>query len=268
MAALQRWSFLYRILVGTTLRTRLAYKWNFAVGLLLQMALNFSELAAILLIIQRVHNIGGWDAYGLMILFGLMSASSGIYHIFASELNSFDKYLVDGQFDAILTRPAPTLLTIAARSVDLEHSAIFLQGVGVLAFVYIKKTAQLHFGVNTIVEMAVGIICGAFIWFSIVTATATLGFWTTQVDNLQPVLLYGPETASAYPLTIYPKAIQLVFYSILPTAFGAFIPASVILHKGVGDIALVYCGLVSLIAFAVAVWFWNFGVRHYTSTGT
>lgn len=262
------WLRMYWVLVGSSLRAKLAYRLNFTLSLCFQIILNLSELAAVLLIVNRVHDIVGWTVDDLVFLYGLVATSGGVYRIFASELNDFDKYLVDGQFDAILVRPAPTLLTLVSRSVDVEHAGQFIQGIIVLLVSMARLSHRIGMKPVSILEVMVGVACGSVIWFAIVLFTATLGFWTTRVNDLQPVLMYGPEAASNYPLSIYPRLIRSVFYSVLPIAFGSYIPASIVLHKGVPPTALVGCAVVSVTAVCVSVGFWNIGIRHYTSTGT
>jgi ABC-2 type transport system permease protein len=262
------WFAIYRRLVVSSVKSRLVYRWNFGVSLILQTLAGFGELAALLLIVRRVHGVAGWSADELIFLFGLLTTSRAFYKLFASELSNFDKYLVNGEFDAVLTRPVPSLLAIAARSIDIEQLALFIQGIIVLIWGYVRLSPKLHFTGWTVCETVIGVLCGTMIWFAVVTAIASIGFWTTRVDELQPVLLYGPQTAMNYPLDIYPKFIQAIFLSILPVAFGTYIPASVILNKGLPPIWLCYSLVVSILSISAALVLWNLGVRRYTSTGT
>lgn len=262
------WLSSYRVLVMASLKARAAYRFNYVLSITMQMLLSFAELAVVLLIVHRVHTIGGWNADDITFLFGLVVFSSGVYRIFASEFHDFDKYLVNGEFDAVLTRPAPTLLTLMARSIDVEHSGRLIQGLVVLVVEFVRLGPQLHFGFMTILLVAYAIVCGSVIWVAMVIAVATIGFWTTRIDDLQPVFLYGPETAVSYPLTIYPRAIAALFYSIMPVGFGSFVPAAILLRKGMSPALWPVCGGIAVCAIALATLFWGVGVRRYTSSGS
>lgn len=262
------WLQLYGILVRSNLKARSAYRFNYVSSILMQMLLSLSEFAMVLLIVHRVHGLAGWNADDITLLFGLVVFSSGIYRMFASDLHDFDKYLVNGEFDSVLTRPAPALLTIMARSIDIEHVGRLLEGGALLILEFIRLGPKLGFNGWTVMELMYAIVCGAIIWLAMVIAVATLGFWTTRIDELQPVFLYGPETATSYPLSIYPPAIQAVFYSVMPVGFGSFIPASLILRKGLSPVLWPVTGAVTLVSIGLAVLFWSLGVRRYTSTGT
>lgn len=259
---------MYAIVAASSLRSRAAYRWNFILSLFFQMLMYTGDVAALLLIVGKVRGIGGWGTYDILFLSGLVFASSGVYRVLGSELHDFDKYLVNGEFDGVLIRPAHTLLTVAARSIDVEQGGAFLQGVVLMVVAWRHLAPDLGLGVTDALCAALAVACGAAIWFAVVTATAALGFWTTRIDDLQPVLLYGPETAVSYPLSIYPRAVRWIFQTILPVAFGSYVPAAAILRKGPPLSDLGWCAAVAAASFVAAVGLWNLGVRRYTSTGS
>lgn len=265
---LREWLVLYRVLAASSLRAKMVYRWNFVVSVLCQMVMYLADLAGVLVILRQVGTIGGWDAWDIVFLYGLVTSSAGVYLIFGAELHDFDKYLVNGEFDSVLTRPAPTVLTIAARSVGIEQAGACLQGIAVVAFASARLGPELGWGWARYGEVAVAMATGAAIWFSMLVATATLGFWTTRIDDLQPVFLYGLQTAAEYPLGIYPKAVRAIFYSVLPVAFGSYVPASVLLGKGFGQLHLAASVAVAAACLVGSTAFWNVGVRHYASTGS
>ncbi len=262
------WWDVYRAVTSATLRARLSYRWNFVLDIALQMVMLAAELLVVVFIAAAVHGIGGWSVDQIIFLYGLSSLSAGLYRVFASELHGFDRYLVDGEFDAVLTRPAPTLIMVSARSVDFQQAGMLLQGFLIVAY----SSARLHLwrldGPWLLAQVAVAWMSGGLVWFGIVVAFAALGFWTTRIDDLAPVVLYGPETAANYPISIYPHAIQAFFYGVLPVAFAGYIPARVILHKGLGWLWLPACLGIGVATVVAAIGFWRLGVRRYTSTGS
>lgn len=260
---------LYGKLARVTLKTRWAYKANLVLDLTFQMGMLSAELAVLLLIASAVHGIAGWNGYQLVFLYGLNSLSAGFYRVFGSEFHNFDKYLVHGDFDTVLTRPAPTLLVISARSIDVEQSGMMLEGA-ILVIVAVGHLNLLaRWGALTVTGEILGaVVAGSLIWYAIVIVLAALGFWVTHTDDLATIFLYGPETAAGYPLSIYPRAVRVLFSAVLPVAFGGYLPARVILHKGLGPEWLALSAGVAVVSMMVATGFWRLGVRHYTSTGT
>ena len=266
-APLREWFELYRALARATLRARLTYRWNFVLSLTTQMATLTAEVLVMVFLVTLVHGIAGWNAGQILLLIGFSQAGSGLYRVFFAELHEFDRYLVQGEFDAILTRPASPLFILMTRSLDPEQGGYLLQGLAMLALGIwrsgVWKTPLLTAGAT-----AVGLVADGTVMASLVVATATVGFWTTRIDEIQPLVLYGPEAAASYPMTTYPRAIQWLFVSVIPVALGGFIPASVMLQKHMPPEALAI-SLVGSGAAAVLAWrFWNAGVKRYTSTGS
>lgn len=259
---------LYTAMARATLRSRAVYRTNFWLSLTFNVVLVTSELVVTLLVVHRVHGILGWSTAQVMLLFGLATTSGGIYRTFLSELHDFDKYLVNGEFDAVLTRPAPAWLVVAARSVDPDQIGFMLEGMGIITAAGAILGLFRHDAWLVIGELLAAVVSGTLIWMALVTAVAALGFWTTRIEDLQPMVLYGPQTAATFPLSVYPTSIRTLFYSIFPVAFGTYLPAMVILHKGPGLIMVFVSLFAGAAAFALALRFWRFGVRHYTSTGT
>ncbi|MDA8193782.1 MAG: ABC-2 family transporter protein [Thermaerobacter sp.] len=262
------WWNIYRILVRYSIRAERQYPWNFFFNLLFHVLMLTAELATVLLILARVGPIAGWSAKDIIFLFGLVTAEGGGFRIFAAELHDFDKYLVHGEFDAILIRPAPSLLSVITRSIDIGQAAMILQGLALLAWASWRLHLMAVDGWAVWLAMGLALVSGSVIWFAMVTALAALGFWTTRTDDLAPVILYGPETAAQYPLSIYPQAIRWLFFSVLPIGFGGYLPAAVILHKMAGSWMIVGSVAAAAASLAAALGLWSWGVRRYTSTGT
>ncbi len=257
---------LYRTLVAATVKARATYRWNFVVSLVLGMVMLSAELLVVLYIASRLHGIGGWTASQILVLAGFAQTASGLYRVFASELHEFDRYLVGGEFDSILTRPASPLFILATRSLNPEQAGWIAEGIIVLA-VGIWRSGAWHTPGIAVAGSLVGLLAGGAIFFALVTATAAIGFWTTRIDDIQPLLLYGPETAANYPLSIYPRGIQALFLTLIPVALGSYLPACAVLGKGPPWYLLVSVGG-SIAAMLLALALWNMGVRRYTSTGS
>lgn len=116
-----------------TLRGRTIYRAKFWLGLVFNFIRITGELAVILLLVSRVHGIIGWTSRQVMLRYGLSAAAAGVYRVFLSELNDFDRYLVHGEFDAILMRPVHTWATVVSRSVDLDQVGWIVEGVAIMA---------------------------------------------------------------------------------------------------------------------------------------
>jgi hypothetical protein len=96
--------------------------------------------------------------------------------------------------------------------------------------------------------------------------TCVSAFWVMDSVPVTRVV-FDNHLFAQYPLTIYPKAIGIWLTWVIPYGFASFYPASYLLGRDVGALAwlgpVVVAGLL-VIGYRV----WQFGLRHYASTGS
>ena len=94
-----------------------------------------------------------------------------------------------------------------------------------------------------------------------------VSFWFEDRIGVHPpawnLLAFG-----RYPLSIYSGFIQFFLSWIIPFGFATFYPSVRLLHRGgyLGYAPLV--PVVTAVFLGLAILLWNFGVRHYSSTGS
>jgi ABC-2 type transport system permease protein len=70
-----------------------------------------------------------------------------------------------------------------------------------------------------------------------------------------------------YPLTIYPRAINIVLTWLIPYGFTSFYPATYLLGRD--SSLVVWLGpVVAAVLLVLGYQFWRFGLRHYAGTGS
>ncbi|MGE5561570.1 MAG: ABC transporter permease [Chloroflexota bacterium] len=258
----------YRILAVTSIKSALQYRFSFIANILGLGALAVVDFLLIAAIILRFKTIGGWDPWEVAVLYGMSSSALGLFRVVGSEIHEFDNYLVAGEFDALLTRPWDPLFVLLTRKIDINRLGAPLQGIIItgIGVAHLVATGELTPLAAALIPLFV--INGFLIYTGISVATATLGFWTTRIDDLQPVTIYAPSNAAMYPLTIFPGWLRGILTSLLPVALTNYVPLLYLLGKGASWIVLPG----SLIATWLFLWlvrrFWLVGLRHYNSTGS
>lgn len=258
----------YGRLAVASLRAKMQYKWDFLVNTFLYAALTMADFLMLAAILLRFKRIGGWDIYEVGLLYGMSWIAMALYRTFAPELHDFDRYIVHGEFDALLVRPWPTLLTLLGRDFQPHRLGAALQGtviLGISARHLLGEGTLDHFGLSYVL---LGSVLGTLIPFSLSLITAALAFWVVRTGDLQTFTMYAPITASQYPLTIYPRWLKALLTSVLPVGFINFIPVQYLLGKGGGPWSLIVSPVVASGFAFVAYAFWRIGERHYHSTGS
>jgi len=257
---------LYFRLVAASIRARMQYKLDFIITFVLYALLTAVDFLFVATVLYRYRYIMGWNVYEVALLSGVASSAFGLYRTFGAELNSFERYLVNGDFDSLLIRPWPTLATLLSRSFDMGR----LGGVGQgIILITVGLNGVLDAGAPPWLAVYVYLlpIAGTGVIMALSLATATAGFWLTRIDELQVFAIGAPFTASTYPLDIFPKWLRWLFTGLLPVATMGYIPLRYALGKGGTVLALATPFAAAGLSLLVGLHLWRWGERHYQSTG-
>lgn len=261
------WFHLYKILIRTSIRSRMQYKFNFVLGAILAALIQISEFLMVALVLHKFGAIKGWSLHEVGYLFAIMTLSKTLYRTFGNEVHHLEKYLVGGELDQLLTRPMPVLLALLPQNFRLMVGEV-LQGGFILCWSLSGMMNSGQIGWTVIPLSLFVIVTGAIILFSIGLATATIGFWTTRIEDLQVITEDAARTAAQYPLTLYPKWMSSLLLIVIPVGFVNYIPALYLLRGEGGAWVLALIAAIALLCLAASLRFWAFGMTKYQSTGS
>jgi ABC-2 type transport system permease protein len=105
------------------------------------------------------------------------------------------------------------------------------------------------------------------IYLAIFLMLTTLSFWFEDRVGVHPpvwnVIAFG-----RYPLSIYSGAVQFVLCWIIPFGLASFYPSVRLLGRAVVPEYAPFVPVVAAVFLALAIFLWNLGTRHYSSTGS
>lgn len=177
------WFHLYKILIRTSIRSRMQYKFNFVLGAILAALIQISEFLMVALVLHKFGAIKGWSLHEIGYLFAIMTLSKTLYRTFGNEVHHLEKYLVGGELDQLLTRPMPVLLALMPQNFRIMIGEV-LQGGFILCW---SLAGMMHSGQIgwTVVPLSLFVIVtGAIILF--------------PSDSLQPHLVSGRHVLKSY----------------------------------------------------------------------
>ena len=257
---------LYWKLLLAGLRSRMQYRFNFAMTSLAAAVIAAADFLMIAVVLLRFDHVRGWDIYEVGYLYAVVSLAKTCYRTVSADLHYIDRYLVTGDLDALMVRPVPVLFALMTANVRLLPGEL-VQSTAVLA---LSMGAMMESGridgwaiPLTLLNVAVGTV----IMFAIGLATATVGFWTTKVDDLQSFTEDASKAAAQYPLTVYPDWLKGVLLTVLPVGFVSYVPALYLLKGELGPWTFAASAAVALAALFGALRLWRIGIRRYQSTG-
>jgi len=261
---------LYWKLVGAQVRGQLQYRVSFVLTCLGSALLNFVEFAALALLFTRVPRIAGWSLWEVALLYALAETSFAAAEFVASALDDFQIRIGEGTFDRVLTRPLGAFFQVLAEDLALRRLGRVAQGVFVLAMALVHLS--LVWTPQKLAMLAIALVSGVAIFFSIFVLAAVFCFWTVEGKEATHIFSYGGVTLVEYPLDIYSDWVRRFATFVLPLGFVSYYPTLFLLDRpdplGLPDWMRVLSPLAALALAGVAWYGWRIGVRHYQSTGS
>jgi ABC-2 type transport system permease protein len=270
MRSLARGFELYWRLIRVQIQSQLVYRASFFFDLLAVALGHISEFGTLALVLQRFEGIGGWSLFEVALLYGIASAAFGVMDLVFGGFDpgGFGQMVRRGSFDQLLLRPVDITLQVLGSKFWLRRLGRISQGLVILCF----GLSHVHWTVAKALYLPV--VFGSVVLFfgALFIMGATVTFWTVESIEAVNILTYGGSEMMSYPMHIYGQGLRRFFTYIVPAIFLTYYPALWFLDKhdplGMPSFAVFLSPVVAVGMMALALAFWRFGIRHYTSTGT
>ncbi|HEX3033105.1 MAG TPA: ABC-2 family transporter protein [Bacillota bacterium] len=261
-----RYLELFWVYTGQYLKTLLAYRGDFLAQFLSDFVSQVMNLVVILVIFRHINTLSGWNEAEMLFLYGFFLLPNALFNTFFSNLFDVpEKYILMGELDRVLTRPVNSLFQVLVEQLQLDSLWGLLSGLVVIGYASTRLGWQFSW---LDLPVAVVLVVGAtLIYGGIYVFLASLSFWFEGTNALMPTV-YNLSVYGRYPVTVYKGLVRFVLTWVLPFAFTAFYPASLLLGKQ----EFVFLGwltpLVGVLTFTFGAAWWFMGVRRYTGAGS
>jgi len=263
---------LYRRLIVVQLQSQLQYR----VAFVLEIAINFFILSlffvSLVLVLERFKSVGGWVLGEVAFLYGLAEMGLRIAQLLFDGFRDglFAERIRTGQFDQLLLRPVSPTLQVFGSQLRLRMLGHILQGVAI--FVIALNLADIVWTWPKLLYLPLVVLSLVLFFGAFFIIGATITFWTVQPVEAINIFTFGGGEMMAYPMHIYPQWIRRFFTFIVPAIFLNYYPALFFLDKpdpfNLPPFAPFLAPPAGLLVFAAALAFWQFGLKHYQSTGS
>lgn len=254
------------------LRREMAYRGTFLAGILGQWIGYGSAFLSIYIMVSSFTVLGGWNGAEVILLYGLSVMSYAIGASFFYNFSSgLSRRIRSGEFDASLTKPIhPFLHEVFSAGYNVGYISHFTASLVVI----ILALSQLAYvpTVQSVLFLILSVLGAALIQAAALIASSVMSFFTVGSNPIADFLLWDMKEFTNYPLTVFPKGIQFILTFLLPLAFLNFYPVAALLGKPIPEgypAVLPYLSpLVGAVVFALSILLWNWGLKHYKSTGS
>ncbi len=247
-------------------KVQIGYRGDFIVSLITSFAATIFGLAFVIILFQKAPKLAGWSFAEELFLYGFSLVPYGVFNIIAGNLYNFgNDYIIEGKFDRILLRPISSLFQILFETFRLEA----VQGIATGAFCMWWASHRLHIAwpLGKIAMLFFFEICASVIYVAVFLMLTTVSFWFEDRVGVHPpvwnVIAFG-----RYPLSIYSGAVQFVLCWIVPFGLASYYPSVRLLGRAVVPEYAPLVPFVAVAFLALSISLWNFGTRHYSSTGS
>lgn len=262
---------LIKTFIAMKYKVLLEYKAAFWAASLAQI-LNYSiDLLLLWVLVMRFQNLGGWTADEIVLLYSLQLltyALAGTF--FFGCCNYLSDRIQSGQFDEALTLPMHPLLYEILNNFTTDYIRHFVLALAFFAFSVVQLDISFNF--MKIVLLIVNVLGGTLINAAAMLIFSTPNFWMVRGSGIVDLFYYEAIPFIRYPITIFPLFLQVTLTCILPYAFINFFPAQYFLGKTdfsiFSPLFQYLTPLVGVVAFSISIWFWNWGLKKYQSTGS
>lgn len=263
---------LYFRLISIQIRSQAQYRFNFIMDVIATAFVTATVFLSLAFIFQKFEHIAGWSLGEVAFLYGMVEAAFGVMDMLFSGFDpqNFGRQVRLGRLDQLLLRPARLVVQVFGSEFILRRIGRILQG-GIILYVAVN-ILQINWTLEKLVYMPITFFSLVAFFGGLFIIGATITFWTLESIEVINILTYGGAEMMSYPMSIYPLGMRKFFTYLVPAIFLIYYPALYILEKpdplGLPSIAHFLAPIAGLGVLTISLVFWQFGMRHYQSTGT
>lgn len=247
------------------MKTRMSYRSDFWVEVLSDLLSQGINLFFILVVFRHTSLLGEWTQAQVMFIYGYFLVPFGIFSCLFNLWGFSERYIVKGEMDRVLTRPAHNLVQLALENMDPASLVGSLAGFIIMAAVWPYLGVGLH-AADPFVFLLLTI--GALlIYGGIYVSLTAVSFFIDAPTGILP-MIYNIQSYGRYPITIYNGIIRALLTWVVPFAFVGFYPASYFLDRAHWGTMALLTPVVGAAFFLLGLSFWNYGVRRYRGAGS
>jgi ABC-2 type transport system permease protein len=260
---MERYWRLIALFWSTSIAAELEYRLNFVIASLTSLGNLLGSIFGLFLFYRNDYNFSGWSWYEATIVLGIFTLLQGFSNTFlAPNLNKIVQQVEQGTLDFVLLKPIDSQFWLSTRSISPWGIPDLFFGVLLIAYAGAQLDLKLEYYLLSFIPLGFGLIVLYSLWF-ILGATS---IWFVKIYNVTEVLR-GLLDAGRYPMEAYPAAYRFFFTFIIPVAFLTTVPAETMLARS-PNIWILGSGILALILFSIAKYFWQYALRFYTSASS
>jgi viologen exporter family transport system permease protein len=243
------------------IQNEMQYRANFFVQMGQSLISLATGLIGLWLVFSQTNELNGWTEAELLVVMGIFVLMGGVINaVIQPNMTRLLEEIQLGTLDYALTKPADAQGLISVREFRLWSLTDVV--VGILVLSYGVWHYQGFVGIVQSLAFMLALLMGSILiycFWLIITSTA---FWIVRVDEIVN-LFQGVYAAGRWPVSIYPRWLQVGLTFIVPVAFAVTIPAEALTSR-LTPLILVGTFALTIFFSVVARLIWRLGLKNYS----
>lgn len=221
----------------------------------------------LILLFFRFGSIGTWSVEKILLIYAMAVTSCGLAETFCRGFDCFPWRMIrSGDFDRVLLRPSSLFVQVAGSYFHIHRLSRVISGISAVIWCLWKLGVQ-----PTILNIAIillALIGGFLAYTGVFIMTSGLAFFTIQGLDWIYIFTNASYQVTRIPMDYIPKVLRNLFTFFMPMLVISYYPASAVCGWGESYLKAFFALPSGILFLIFSTFIWNFGVRHYKSTGS
>lgn len=256
---------LYGVFVKNCLAASMEYRFNFWMGIAVEIAFLCAKALYILIVYQTDLHIGSLTPDHILLFIGTYTMMTGLYMgLFYVNFIRLQQYVRDGTLDLMLTKPISLQFLVSLRYVDIGLPIPnVIAGAVMIGIGWHRAGLPLD---GNIVGFFALLLSALLVTYGIMLLPALLAFRFVQTGAVTEIA-HSIWDANNMPLDIFPRWLQRIGVYVIPIFLISNYAPKFVLHE-LAAWDIVWAIAAPLLLLLIARWCWKRAVVGYSSAGS
>ncbi len=256
---------LYAYFLRFSFSKSMEFRFDFFFRILMDFAWYGTQIAFFSILYKHTNLLGGWNFDQVLIFMGSIFVVDAVnMTVFSNNFWWLPTYVNRGELDYYLMRPVSSLFFLSLRDFAANSFMNLFFAIGFLVWTILRYPES--FSIDKIMLFIFLLICGILLFAMMGMIFIIPVFWLHSQKGLKDIFSSFQRFGNQ-PHRIYSGWIKHVLTSILPFAFVASYPVSILFENSPLK-AVMHSFILVISLFLFMRYFWKKGLRAYSSASS
>lgn len=211
------------------IRGEMQYRASFLMSLIFGFFFQSIGFIFVAVVLTRFEAVAGWGLWEVGVLYGMRLAGHGLWVVSCNQLFRFDHIVQEGEWDRFLIRPIPVWAQLMFTNFRIPPLGDLLSGLVLLGVALTQ--VEIAWTPALVLFLPLALIGGGLIDGAFQLGAAAFAFRFLETLPLRIVFDDLQWRFGSYPMAIFDRPLRVFMTWIVPMAFMAWVPGTVLLGR-------------------------------------